>query len=65
MMVFGWLVLLLFLAVIIGGAVWFLQYLFPSIPSKNSPLDILDRRYASGEISGEEYEERRRLLSRE
>ena len=27
-----------------------------------SPLDVLKRRYAEGEISTEEYEERRRVL---
>jgi len=29
---------------------------------KNSPLDILKRRYASGEISAEEYNERKKTI---
>lgn len=31
--------------------------------SKDSPLDALQRRYAEGEISTEEYEERKETLS--
>lgn len=30
----------------------------------NSTMDILDSRYASGEIEREEYEERKRILTR-
>lgn len=30
--------------------------------SKDSPLDALQRRYAEGEISTEEYEERKEIL---
>lgn len=29
---------------------------------KESPIDILKKRYAAGEISTEEYEERKRIL---
>lgn len=32
---------------------------------RESPLDILERRYAAGEISTEDYEERRARLLRE
>ena len=32
--------------------------------SKNSPLEILKKRYAAGEISSEEFEERKRLLEK-
>jgi putative membrane protein len=30
--------------------------------NKESPLDILKRRYANGEITSEEFEERKRIL---
>ena len=30
--------------------------------SKESPLDILKRRYANGEMTSEEFEERKRIL---
>jgi putative membrane protein len=33
-------------------------------PSDESPLDVLNKRYASGEISREEYEEMKRDLER-
>ena len=33
-------------------------------PARQTPLDILERRYAAGEISTEEFEERRAMLTR-
>lgn len=32
---------------------------------REKPLDILQRRYAAGELSTEEYEERKRILERD
>ena len=32
--------------------------------NSNSPLDILKRRFASGEINKEDYEERKKLLEK-
>lgn len=32
---------------------------------KNAPLTILQRRFASGEITEEEYEERKKILEKE
>ena len=32
--------------------------------SSDSAMDILERRYAQGEINGEEFEEKKRVLSR-
>ncbi len=37
----------------------------PSRPPRESPLELLQRRYAAGEISTEEYEERRARLERD
>ncbi len=50
---------------LVGAAVW----LFRSPPSREpearraSPLEILQRTYAEGKISTEEYEERKRHLT--
>jgi putative membrane protein len=35
----------------------------PPVPKSETPLDILKRRYANGELTDEEYEEKRRRLS--
>lgn len=52
---------------LIGLLVWGLYRLFPETgtlrSSRESPLDTLQRRYAEGEISTEEYEERKEVLS--
>jgi len=52
---FGWLIPLLILAVIF----YFLQ---DKKKETSSAQDILDKRYASGGISKEEYEEKSKLL---
>jgi putative membrane protein len=52
---FGWLVPLLILAILF----YFLQ---DKKKEKSSAQDILDKRYASGGIDKEEYEEKSRLL---
>lgn len=50
-----WIVLLI---VLIGGF-----SLWPErLAKKDSPLDILQKRFASGEISTDEYEEKKRIL---
>lgn len=61
----GWMMLIWWF-VIIAAIVLFIKL----IPSRGeythsreeSPLDILKKRYANGEISREEYEERRQVL---
>jgi len=69
----GLIFMLIFWVVIIGLAVWFLRYLFPRVtagtslrppsaggqhaPPTESPLDVLKKRYARGEIAKAEYEE--------
>ena len=71
----GIIYMIIFWLVIIAVGVWLLSYLFPrgpgSSPSQgttstqtpsDSPREILDRRYASGDINKAEYEEIRRDL---
>lgn len=72
--VLGVLFMILFWVLIVAGAVWLLSRLFPgnasssagSAPPKwtapaspETPLDILKRRYASGEITKAEYDQMR------
>lgn len=69
-MIFGSMMMLLFWGVIIVGVVIVVRWLTggPSKESRSSParkraLDILEERFAQGEIDKEEFEERKRLLS--
>ncbi len=58
----------LFWIVVIIALVWLLSQRrtgAPPPPRKESPLELLQRRYAAGEISTEEYEERRARLERD
>lgn len=59
---FGGLGMLLFWVVIIALAVVLLRGRGP-VQTRPDPLDILKERFARGEISKEEYEERRKILS--
>ena len=73
----GWgiIYMIIFWAVIIAVGVWLLSQLFPRSPgnassgtmtspnaSSDPPQEILERRYASGEITKAEYDEIRRDL---
>jgi len=69
MMVFGGLgliLMVLFWGALIFGGVWLVKTVFTSSPQTHSgnaaekqpsPREILDQRYARGEISREEYEQ--------
>jgi putative membrane protein len=67
---FGGIFMLLFWIVIIGLGVWLIVSLVSrtnsqppaSLPSAESPLDILKKRYARGEITKEQFDEMRRTL---
>jgi len=64
-MIFG----MALVGVIIGGVVWFVQSVSrggsrpgSSPTAAETPLEILKRRYASGELTKEQFEEMRRTL---
>lgn len=66
---FGILFMLLFWVLIILGIAGLIRWLMTqSTPSRSSrdktPLDILQERYARGEIDREEYEQKKRDLER-
>lgn len=64
---FGWLFMLLFWVLIIAGVVLIVRWLIGEAKSTQSgssetPLDILKKRYASGEITKEQFEAMKRDL---
>ncbi len=64
-MMYGPLMMILFIAIIVGIVVLVLRWLGPGRVSgraEKSPLDILEERFARGEIDQDEFEERRRVL---
>ena len=72
-MIFGPLMMLVFVAVVIVVVVLAIRWLggarhsaaAGSEPrSEKTPIDILEERFASGEIDQDEFEERRRILSK-
>jgi putative membrane protein len=68
----GWLVMILFWGLLIVGAVWLIRSLFSGgnyssfrrSDREESAKEILDRRYASGEISREDYETMKQDLAK-
>ena len=70
-MIFGPLMMLVFVAVVIVVVVLAVRWLggarhgVTADPrSGKTPIDILEERFASGEIDQDEFEERRRILSK-
>lgn len=62
------LVMLLFVALLVVGIVVLMRSSSQSAPRNTEPsrgraLDILDERFARGEMDTKEYEERRRILT--
>jgi putative membrane protein len=69
-MAFGGLMMLLFWGVIIVVIVFAVRWISagshgsaPNQPPRRTPREILEERFARGEIDKEEFEERKRLLS--
>ena len=62
---FGWIWMVLIWVVVIGLVAWGASALFAprSGPREATPLEILRRRYAGGEISEAEYEQAKRSLA--
>ena len=60
---YGWIFMLVFWVLLIGVVIWIVTWLVPSsssrathhVPGQETPLEILDRRLANGEIAVEEY----------
>ena len=62
---FGWIFMILFWTLVILGAVYVMKQLFGvhnSAVQKDTAENILQNRYASGEISRDEYEEAKNLI---
>jgi len=64
---FGWLMMLLFWALIIAGAVLVIRWLVdqtrsPALGSETA-LDVLKRRYAKGEMTKEQFDAMKRDLA--
>lgn len=65
----GWVLMviamILFWGAIIGLVIWLVRGgAAPRAPAPEDPRTLLDRRLASGELTPEEYEQRRALLDR-
>ena len=65
----GWLAMLAFWGALIVGAVAFARWLGGAAasggtPASETPLEILRRRFAAGEIDREQYEQTRQALER-
>jgi putative membrane protein len=62
---FGWTMMILFWTAVLLVITWVVRNLStkPS-PTTQTPLDLLERRLAAGEIDREDFEERKQLLSR-
>ncbi len=66
--IFGPLMMIVFIALIFGVVVLVVRWLggagagTPQGPKEKTPLDILEERFARGEIEREEFEQRRQAL---
>ena len=65
-MLFGWVWMVVFWGLIVWGVYSLLSHLSGTRsaagPGPDSALDVLERRYAAGELEHEEFEERRRRI---
>lgn len=59
---FGWIFMILFWALVLLGIVALVRWLSGSGLQRNTALEILEERYARGEIDQQEYRQKRRDL---
>ena len=60
---FGWTTTIVFWGAIVALFVWGIRsFSAPSSSTRSNAPEILERRYAAGEIDRDEFEERRRML---
>jgi putative membrane protein len=62
---FGWTMMILFWTAVLVVIIWAIRSLGTK-PSQamQTPLELLERRFAAGKIDREDFEERKQLLSR-
>ena len=67
-MIFGPIMMIVFIALIVGAVVLVLRWMglggSPAARGEKNARDVLDERFARGEIDKDEYEERRQVLSK-
>ena len=67
-MIFGPIMMIVFIALVVGAVVLVLRWMgrgdSPAARGEKNARDILDERFARGEIDKDEYEQRRQVLSK-
>lgn len=59
---FGWLVMVAWWVLVVVGIVWLVRSVGAPPDGRGSARRLLDERFAAGELSVEEYQQRRRTL---
>lgn len=65
MMGFGWFFMVIFWVLVIIGVIYLIKLIIPGAKcgtKEETALDILKKRYAKGEVSKEEFEEKKKDL---
>ena len=60
---FGWFVMVTWWVVVVAGIVWLVRTVAGPPESRDNARRLLDERFAAGELSVEEYQQRRRTLA--
>ena len=62
---FGWTMMILFWIAVLIVIIWAIRSLSTKpTPTTQTPLELLEQRFAAGEIDREDFEERKQLLSK-